>query len=143
MTLEYWEGDTLEGDHSRATNPSGTCKHEAQKPTSHMPQSETVCTDRQFIHHSTSCTSPQHHCGKPWLIPYLDVRSHTGEPVLYRNSSCPKEPFPSHSELGLFPFPQSVPQSSEAPHKQSSRGPEILQDSFLRHKALPSTAHKN
>lgn len=54
MTLEYWEGDTLKGDHSRATNPTGTSKHEAQKPASHMPQSETVCTDRQFIQRSTT-----------------------------------------------------------------------------------------
>lgn len=83
MTLDYREGDTLKGDHSRATNPSGTCKYKAQKPASHMPQPETVCTDRQFIHYGTSCTSPQHHCGKSWLSPYPDVRSSTGEPVLH------------------------------------------------------------
>lgn len=35
MTFKYRERDTLKGDHSRATNPSGRRKHKTQKPTSH------------------------------------------------------------------------------------------------------------
>lgn len=66
MILEYWERDTLKGDHSRATNPSGTCKHEAQRPTSHMPQTETVC--RQCIHHSTAAFHHSTTAANPGLL---------------------------------------------------------------------------
>lgn len=77
VTLKYRERDTLKIDHSRATNPSATCKHRTRHPTSHTSHFERVCTKRDGLctvlqpysssPHGPSCTLPWHHRGKSYF----------------------------------------------------------------------------